>query len=461
MREVPSSVERVVRVFRSQLAGENWKEEVEDPVSVLVAVSGGVDSLVLLHLLRFTDGLPPMVLRAAHFDHGMRPESGEDARWVQGLCMGWQVPLHLGRVQAAPTSEEEARERRYAFLLDVKEETNARWLLTAHHADDQAETVLFRIFRGTGLAGLAGIPRRRSPGVLRPLLPLPRQALEDYASFHRIRPRPDPSNQDLSIPRNLLRHRILPQVERGVANGARKALRRLAQLARENERAWESLLPKIVNELAKEEDRGTVVSRPALLAYHPAVRARVLRHLLRRRGVTLSESGTRGLLEFTRGGASGRTLHLPGGLCFRREFDTFLLEAHQIPGEDEALELQDAGPGEGKVILGGKRMVVEWGKTLKDEGEGALSLDPATVPFPLRVRGWVPGDRISLPHGGKKLKKLFGDAGVPLGARNRIPVLVDAEERVLWVVGVAVSTRISSSRPQGRLCIRIQEADDS
>lgn len=461
MKEAPAPVESVVRVFRGQLAGKEWKEEVEAPIPVLVALSGGVDSLVLLHLLRFTGGLPRMNLRAAHFDHGMRPESGEDARWVQGLCRGWQVPLHLGRAQAVPASEEEAREKRYAFLLDVKEETGARWLLTAHHADDQAETVLFRIFRGTGLGGLAGIPRRRSPGILRPLLPLSRQALEDYASFHRIRPRLDPSNQNLSIPRNLIRHRILPQVEQGVAKGAREALRRLARLAGENERAWESLLPKILDELAKEKDRGIVLSRPGLLAYHPAVRARVLRHLLLRRGVTLSESGTRGLLEFTRGGASGRTVHLPGGLCFRREFDTFLLESDQISGENQALELPDAGSGEGEVILGGKRMAVEWGKTLQGEDEGTIALDPSTVPFPLRVRGWVPGDRISLPQGGKKLKKLFGDLGVPLGARNRIPVLVDAEGKVLWVVGVAVSTRVHSSRPRGQLFIRIHEADDS
>jgi len=188
-RLASGSVDTLVQRFQAQFSGEEWSG---DPVPVLVALSGGLDSVVLLHLLRFGKGLPPVRLQAAHFDHRMRADSGSDAEWVKGLCQAWDVPLHLGLADAISASEEEAREKRYEFLLGVKDEVGARWLLTAHHADDQAETVLFRIFRGTGLPGLAGIPRRRSPGVFRPLLPFSREALEGYASCHGIRHRQDP-----------------------------------------------------------------------------------------------------------------------------------------------------------------------------------------------------------------------------------------------------------------------------
>jgi tRNA(Ile)-lysidine synthase len=453
----PDPLEAFTRGFQAQFRGEEW--EAGSP-TVLVALSGGLDSLVLLHLLRSLPGLPEMDVRAAHFDHAMRPESGEDARWVEGVCLEWDVPLDVGRAHVPPTSEDEARQLRYEFLLGIKDETGARLLLTAHHADDQAETVLFRIFRGTGLAGLAGIPRRRSPGIFRPLLPFRRSTLEEYAAVHGIRPREDPSNEDRSIPRNFLRHEVLPRVEREVAPGAMESLRRLARLARENERAWESLLPGILKGMERESDRGIVVIRSALLAYHPAVRARVLRHLLRRQGLTLSETGTRRLLECTRGGSSGRVHQLPGGHRFCREFDTFLLAVGDGPGEDIPLVISTPEAGSGEARVGGCRVEVSWGSVRNDEVESELRLDPEKLAFPLWIRGWVPGDRISLPYGGKKLKKLFREVGVPAGARGRIPVLVDARGRVLWVSGVAISTFSRTESHEADFFIGTQNVDE-
>lgn len=457
-RPESGSVDTFFQRFQAQFTGEAWSG---DAVPVLVALSGGLDSLVLLHLLRFGKGLPPVRLHAAHFDHRMRSDSGSDAEWVKGLCRGWDVPLHLGLADAVSASEEEAREKRYEFLLGVKDEVGARWLLTAHHADDQAETVLFRIFRGTGLPGLAGIPRQRSPGVYRPLLPFSREKLEDYASFHGIRHRQDHSNQDVSIPRNYLRHRVLPQVEKEVAPGARKSLQRLARLARENEEAWGSLLPGILKGIVEESDRGIVVVRSALLTYHPAVQGRVLRQLVQRHGITLTEAGTRGVLEFTRTGASGRSFQLPGGLRIRREFDTFLLEPDQASGEDRPLMIPGLEAGSGEADLGGERLSVSWGGPRGEAFEAETLLDPEALAFPLRMRGWVPGDRITLPYGSKKLKKLFAEAGVPAGARSRVPVLVDAEGRVLWVSGVAVSALARPGSHEAPFLIGIRHVDQS
>ncbi|HEU0013426.1 MAG TPA: tRNA lysidine(34) synthetase TilS, partial [Longimicrobium sp.] len=205
---------------------------------VLVAVSGGCDSVALLHLLRFGAGPGGPRMLAAHFDHAMRPGSDADARWVAGLCRGWEVPLHAARAETAPATEAEAREARYAFLLRAKEAAGATHVATAHHADDQAETVLFRVLRGTGVAGLAGIPARDGRGIVRPLLPFWRNEVRAYARIHRLRWRTDPTNALLDPARNRIRHELLPLAEAHVAAGARRSLVRLAALAAEEEQAW-------------------------------------------------------------------------------------------------------------------------------------------------------------------------------------------------------------------------------
>ena len=316
--------------FSHQVVGDNTLSSGE---KLVVALSGGVDSTVLLHLLRFTSGLPPFSLVAAHFDHEMRPESGEDRRWVVGLCRAWGIPLQVGIAPFPLNSEEEAREARYRYLHQAKDETDAKWLLTGHHADDQAETVLFRVIRGTGLRGLAGIPTARAPGVYRPLLPFSRSELSDYAQERGIPFLEDRTNNDLTYPRNFLRHRVLPQIQEGPAPGVRESLLRLARLARENEDAWESLFPRLLDGVLVEENGDILIVRSALLAYHPAVQTRLLRGIFARSGIELEEAGTRAAMEFTRTGASGGALSLPGGVRLVREFDEFRLREVSPPGE--------------------------------------------------------------------------------------------------------------------------------
>lgn len=441
-----------------KLAGPPWEDGGQ---RILVALSGGLDSMVLLHLLRFHPGVPALDLRAAHFDHRMREESARDAQWVKGVCTAWEVPLSLGRAVRDLSSEAEAREARYEFLLGTKASGRAAWLFTAHHGDDQAETVLFRIFRGTGLAGLSGIPSRRSPGIFRPLLDVSRAELEAYARDAGIRVREDPSNRNLWIPRNAIRHSILPEVEERVASGARASLRRLARLARENEEAWRSILPGLLEGVLEEDSRGIYVVRSRFLAYHPAVRGRLLRAILKSTGVILDEAGTRRVLEFTRCGASGRVLDLPGGMRIRREFHRFLLERRKSSGEERGLIIPGPQGAAGRARLGGRSMVVKWGG---EEWHGAryrVGLPLFQLEFPLHLRGWQPGDRITLSYGRKKLKKLLAEASVPAGARKSVPVLVDNRGRILWVAGAAVAASMAFPEDGTLFFIGIDYADES
>lgn len=418
---------------------------------VLVAFSGGVDSVVLLHALRFALELRGVEVVAAHFDHRMRPGSGADARWAQALADRWQVPLELGAAVAAPRSETTARRARYEWLYGVRARVDARWILTAHHADDQAETVLFRVARGTGVAGLRGIPVRRGC-LLRPLLRIWKGELEAYAKLHDLDYQVDPTNTDVGFARNLIRHQVIPELE-GAAPGVRRALVRLSRLAAGEESAWRVLLQRLVDEVVVEHGpRRVVLHRSVLLDWPRGLQARVLRHFVRTMGGTLGEAGTRALTEFTKMGASGRSVSFSGGLLLARDFDRLVLIREEAVRDERPLEIPAPGRrakgrqlrGAGEASIGGRRLVARWSTAglAADDDEPSREDEVASFPlarlaFPLRLRPWRTGDRIRLPYGLKKLKKLLGEARIPASEREHVAVLADAGGRVVWVPGLA------------------------
>ena len=259
---------------------------------LIVALSGGIDSTVLLHLLRFSLS-GELALSAAHFDHRMRPESTGDAEWVRGLCRAWAVPLSVRRSPESPKNEERARALRYAFLEEVRARTPEAVILTAHHADDQAETVLFRILRGTGLRGLAGIPRLREPGIIRPLLPFWREEIEDYARAVGLHFREDPTNAAQDQPRAFLRTVALPQLERVVAPGARRSLVRLARIATEADAVLRGVAEEVLARSVRVQDeRSVTLDRQVLTGVETPVLGMVLRAVAARLGGRWNEEAT-------------------------------------------------------------------------------------------------------------------------------------------------------------------------
>ncbi len=412
---------------------------------VVVALSGGADSVALLHLLRRAAGEEGIELTAAHLDHALRRESAADAEWVRGLCRAWEVPLVAERLAQAPRGEAAARAARYAFLRRVAAEAGASRIATGHHADDQAETVLFRALRGTGPAGLAGIAPD-SDGIVRPLLPFTRRELRRYLRERRARWRQDPSNAAPGPRRNAVRHRLLPLAERAVAPGATRALARLADLAREDEAAWRAVLRPLREAAAREDEGGLVLVRGVVAGYDSAVAARLLRDLLRPLGVVLDRAGTRLALEFITSAPSGRELLLPGGVRIRTEFGAARIErpsGTSLPDAPLAVFPEgDGSAGEGAATIGGLPRRVRWrvgpwsGRDAPAAGpEAAFALRDLRTP--LTVRGWIAGDRIRTRGGTKPLKKLFGEARVPRAARARVPVVADADGTLVWVAGIA------------------------
>jgi tRNA(Ile)-lysidine synthase len=446
---------------------------------ILVALSGGRDSLVLLHLLRFgREGAPLLAgpeLRAVHVDHRMRSESGADASWVTGLCGAWRVPLDVETLPRAPGTEGAARTARYRALRRVARDRGAATLLLAHHADDQAETVLFRLLRGTGPRGLAGIPPARllgagpaSPLLLRPLLDEPGAALERWAAAHGLRAREDPSNQVPGPARNRIRLELLPALEARDPE-IRPTLVALARAARAREATLEALVDRALDTLEVASGPGTFsVARTPLLLYPDPFLSELLRAVARRGGRGLTRRGAEQAVGFVRRAGSGRRLQAGRELRIERDFDRLVFR-YGPPGETARGTGPGvgAGPGEVLVVEGpegqgrrsfrlspeGAAFRAWWQEgtvppgagegRAPDPGEAREVVFPAAgLRFPLRLRGRRPGDRVRVSleadavPARRRLKKLLMERRVSRGVRDELPLLVDAEGLVIWIPGV-------------------------
>jgi tRNA(Ile)-lysidine synthase len=424
---------------------------------IVVAVSGGIDSMVLLHLLRFAPGLPALGLVAAHLDHAMREGSAGDALWLKGVCSAWEIPLLTERLEGPPAGEAAARQARYSFLERAREECGARLCVTAHHADDQAETVLFRAVRDGEPRGLVGIRERREPDLWRPLLPFQRSEIEAYGESVHLTWREDPTNLQ-PFARNILRHRILPEIEATVAPAARRSLRRLARRIAEDEEAW-SGLSDLLRRAAdvRTEAAGFSMDRSALLELHPAVRGRLLRELAAALGERLSEAGTRSAVEFTSSGSSGRHVQPCAGLALRRDLGRLALVPRGSRPLDIPVEIPGAGEGSAVARIGGVSWRVRWSMGVRTGSAEMFEAD--RLCFPLTVRGRKPGDRLRLDYGTKKVKKVLLEARIPAAQRASVPVLAEGRGRVLWLAGVARSVDALPKEDHEVLTIEIANAD--
>ncbi len=418
-----------VRAVVEQTAGLEGK-------GVVVALSGGVDSVTLLYLLRF-GGCYKGPLFAAHLDHALRDDSGADSDWVRGLCRAWGVPLYQHRLDVPPDGEDAARNARYAYLEDVRRETGAALIATGHHADDQAETVLFRMARGTGVRGLAGIPQFRG-SICRPLLEVPREEVLACARSGGLMWREDPTNHGSDNTRSRIRNEILPLLEARVAPGATAALARLARHAGAVDAEVDALVAALWKASGIRTNEGRITIPGGFLDQAESkVTGRIIREAAARLGVALDSASTLRLLEGVHALEVGGRLDVGRGVSLHRIRDGWRMDPSPavIRGTDLHGVAPDR-PGEAIVSLGRRRIRVAWGATAPDPKVNWLKvahLEPDSVTFPLTVRGWRSGDRIRLTHGSRTVARLLSESGVPRPDRPETAVVVGADGGVLWV----------------------------
>ena len=407
------------------------------PGTALVAVSGGPDSLALLDLLAGLSTERRLLLVVAHVDHGIQAESAGVAAAVAAVAVKYGVACEVGKLALGPgTSETAARRARYDWLETTRERLGARWLVTAHHRDDQAETVLLRALRGSGPAGLAGIPVRTRAGIVRPLLPFTRGELAAHVTTLGIAAHQDPANNDPRHLRSWLRHAVLPLLEAKLGEGVRRDLVRVARLARSDRRAWDAVLDCLPDLKLRVHPHRFEVARPVLAAYRDALAVAVLRAAARRVGLVLGPRRARRLVELARK-PSGRRGELGAGWIAEVAFDRLLVEG----GRDKKKrpDVVTASERRGAVTFGA--FAVRWEPAVAPRRQVRTGWHAWLPQEAWELRPPHPGDVIE-PLGGvgrRPLRRLLMEARVPRGERGAYPVVVRGET-ILWVPGICRST---------------------
>jgi tRNA(Ile)-lysidine synthase len=432
---------------------------------VAVAVSGGADSVALARLLaELIPGQPWSLAGLIHVHHGLRgAEADADAAFCRALANALSLPFDVTRVdvRAAMAAsrrslESTARTLRYEAFEAAAVRLGATVVATAHTADDQAETVLLRLLRGASLRGVGAIRRRRGRYV-RPLLGVRRSDLRTYLESHAQAWREDASNRDVSMPRNRLRHTLLPIVERDWP-GAVRALARFARLAADDDRFLALMADKASSEVIRTGADGVELISERVVSLAGPIARRVVRQAIEAAGGTATLADIERVSRLA-AASPGRRLDLHGVSAIRTQDCVRLSRPGpvSVPFEGE-LRLEIPGEvriGETGAVLRASFVRGAERPTLSTGWDELATLQDSAVCRPLTVRARRPGDRMTPlgSPGSRSLQDLFVDRKLPRAWRSRWPVVVDAEGQIVWVPGLAVSEPCRVRRPEAGMVI--------
>jgi len=431
--------------------------------AVVVAVSGGADSVALLHTLALLARDEAWKLHAAHLHHGIRGvDADADEALVGALAERLGVPLSVSRLDPAvlrgAALEARARRARYDFLHEVASEVGATRIATGHTRDDQAETVLLRLLRGSGARGLSGIQPMREDGVIRPMILASRAEVIEFLARGGVAYREDATNRDPRFLRNRVRHELLPLL-RALSPRMDERLSALADALR----ADADLLEQETGRARLERGlaAGEALDREWLSNLPEALRRRVI-------GATLREAGTPpdrvataivAILDALAHKRGARSLPLRGRRVARVDSAGLRVEEAEGQSKVEPFDLPLTVPGithlpDGRAIDARRWEGEPLASRAHGEGSGATAVfDASAITAPLRVRSRRPGDRIR-PRGfgrTRKVQDLLTEARIPRPERDRVPIVVMGEE-ILWVAGVRAS---QVAAPEGVPGLRI------
>ncbi|MFN7978179.1 MAG: tRNA lysidine(34) synthetase TilS [Vicinamibacterales bacterium] len=448
-----------------------WRQDTR----VVAALSGGADSVAQLLVLRDLAAAGRLVLAgAAHLNHRLRPEADADEAFCRDLCARLDVPFVARDADVAALAAEwqtsieaAARRARYAFLDEARRALQADRIAVAHTEDDQAETVLLRLLRGAGTRGLRGILPLRGR-VVRPLLSCSRADLRTHLAACGETWREDASNADLALPRNRVRHELLPLLSRHYQPAVTRLLARTAEVADAEDALLEALAAEAAGSVVSGTAAAPVISASRLKALPLALARRVVRRTLEAagapRGATLADVEA----VLTVSGRHGPRAAWAAGLRVERfSADAVLLIRTPAPPPVTALpvrtlpvpgvvDLPEAGP---TCRLRAERPIEG---TRPVEGVGPRVALKGTVPTPLTVRSRRPGDRLRPVGlgGSKKVQDLLVDRKVARGIRDLVPVVTDASGRIVWVAGHAADADAVAVAPAGDVIVLTFEPPD-
>lgn len=423
---------------------------------VVVGLSGGADSVALLHILKELQNGPLNInLYAAHVNHGIRGvHAREDAIFAHNLCKEWGIPFFLEEAdipslaRSMNQSEEEVgRQIRYGFFREVAEKVNGNKIATAHHKNDQAETILHNLIRGTGMQGLTGIQAVSDGVIIRPLLEITKQQILEYIALHELPYQEDATNEDSTYTRNRIRNQLIPSLEKDFNPDIVDSLVRMSGILREEEEFLADYTMDLYQKYTKSYLNKLILDLKSFSFCHLAIQKRLVRVALRELRGSLddvSSSHVEAVIKLAAGSRTGSLTTIPGSAKGAPEVKVKVsygaLQFEIVESYMPIFYMEKSLDLPGKVIWENPSITVTSEKWDKNKGftfsSQCIYIDEDKIKGKLRLRNRKKGDRFQPlgMEGTKKLKDFFIDRKIPVDQRDSIPLLVD-EESIIWVVG--------------------------
>lgn len=433
--------------------------------SVVVAVSGGPDSVALLHSLNALKDAFDINLAIAYINHGLRgDESKKEEAFVRSLSVSLSIPLEFKSIDVKAlkkegikrTLEEIGREERYRFFLDVAKNRNAQRIALGHHFHDQAETVLLNLLRGSGIEGLKGFLPVRDDKIIRPLMECTRKEILTFIGENGLEYIQDSTNNKNIYTRNKIRNQLIPEIQRRFNPGIEKTLNQTAEILRHENDFLAACTYEALMEMHIDFNKDKIeIDRPKFLSFHEAIQRRVIKELLLK--YTTARSGIafvhiESVKNFIEKEEGHGTLDLPFGIEVVRSAGMILFHVNPRQGRSrprDSFEYPEIeAPSRINIKEVGRQVRIEYLKNLVPSEELGKDANLAYIDYealvpPLSIRNLRPGDRIQ-PLGMKgtqKIKSFFIDHKIPKSDRSKIPLLVD-QLSVIWIAGMRISERV-------------------
>lgn len=422
--------------------------------TVIIGVSGGADSLCLLHVLSTLKDELNIKLFAAHLNHQFRGiEADMDAEFVEQTCIAWDIP-HIIRTfdvsayakEQGLSSEEAGREIRYKLFDEVKESVNGNKIAVAQNLNDNVETILMRLIRGTGLEGLKGIDAVRND-IIRPLLDQDRQSIEKYCEQNNLEPRIDKTNLQPIYLRNKIRLELIPYLKQRFNPSLNEAIIRLGQVVREENNYLEQQTKELLNSIGEMKDNSIAIKTESLKQLHPAMQKRLLRQAVESIANTLNGfeyKHFQGIIElFDKG--TGAAIELPKDLKAYISYENLII-CKKIENTDKKCYYKlkydyDNFIDEINEMLRVKLINIKELSSVP-KSFNTVYIDADKVEHDIVVRNREQGDTFSPigMKGSKKLKDYFIDKKIPREKRDQVLLLADGDE-IVWILGSIISEK--------------------
>lgn len=418
--------------------------------SVIVALSGGIDSVALLYALKNLSDSSPIKLYAVHINHSIREAATRDEKFCRKLSEQLNIQFFSEKVDVPKLAAERGisiemagRDARYQIFREYSKRFNGGKIATAHHKDDQAETIILRLIRGTGTAGFRGILPCREGIFIRPLLQFHKKELLQFAEEQQISYIEDESNKDDRYLRNLIRNKLIPMIE-GVNSSFTDTLLQTATILERQNEYIDLEAGKFISKHAIQDDGISIESEP-FIALHPSIAMQVLRNAVVQL-VNLDELSFKNLTALYNGICSNSYYRYEKikGIYLEKRGSRFTISTTQSQFAEKPESVYYInGLGSFDLPLFNAKLTIETAEYRPFSSGNIAFIDGEMVKFPLKVRSREAGDRFQ-PHGSsgrQKLKKFLIDQKTDPKQRDLIPILTDSENRIIWVAGYRIEHR--------------------